>query len=95
MKLIASKPGSDALRDTYEDLRAQALSGGRGPGFATFLRHGMREWIEVCCSCAPVIAAIEQAPATVKPEYMALEARPEIVSILAGLFLQKRWEATR
>lgn len=87
--------GSDALRDSYEHLRTQVLSGNGGPGLAIFLRHGMREWIEVCCSCTPVIAAIEQAAAAVNPEYMPPETRSEIVSILAGLFLQKRWEATR
>jgi len=87
--------GSDALRDSYEHLRTQALSGNRAPGFAIFLRHGMREWIEVCCSCAPVIAAIAQAPAAVNPGYMPPQTRSEIVSILAGLFLQKRWEARR
>jgi len=86
--------GSDALRCSYEDLRVQVLSGGRGPGLAIFLHHGMREWIEVCCSCAPVMAAVEQVPATVNPQYMPPDTRSEIVSILAGLFFQKRWEAT-
>ena len=86
--------GSDALRCSYEDLRVQVFSGGRGPGLAIFLHHGMREWIEVCCSCAPVMAAVEQVPATVNPQYMPPDARSEIVSILAGLFFQKPWEAT-
>ncbi len=86
---------SDASRDSYEDLRAQALSGGRGPGLAIFLHHGMREWIEVCGSYIPVMTAIEHASATVNPEYMLPKTRSEIVSILAGLFLQKRWEATQ
>jgi hypothetical protein len=87
--------GCVALRDSYEHLRTEVLRGNRVPGLALFLRHGMREWIEVCCSCTPVITAIEQAPAAVTPEYMPPETRSEIVSILAGLFLQKRLEATR
>lgn len=92
---MKSNASSDALRDSYEDLRTQVLTGGRGPGLAIFLRHGMREWIEVCCSCTPVMAAIKQPTAAVTPEYLPPETRSEIVSILAGLFLQKRWEAAR
>lgn len=95
MTLIASEPGSEVPRYAYEDLRAQALTGGRGPGLALFLRHGMREWIEICCSCPPVMAAIQHTPAAVIPNYVPPETRSEIVSILAGLFLQKRWEATQ
>jgi hypothetical protein len=82
------------LRGCYEDLRTQVLAGGRGPGLAIFLQHGMREWIEVCC-CTPVITAIEQAPAAASSPYVPPELRSEIVSILAGLILQKRGEATR
>jgi hypothetical protein len=95
VKLTSADGSSAALRRSYEDLRAQAQCGGRGPGLAIFLHHGMREWIEVCCSCTPVMTALERAEATVNPEYMPPETRAEIVSILAGLFLQKRWEATR
>jgi hypothetical protein len=84
----------DALRSSYEDLRAQVLAGGRGPGFALFRHHGMREWIEVCSSCTAVAATIEHAPASPNPPCVPPEMRSEIVSILAGLFLQKRWEAT-
>lgn len=72
----------------------QVLDGGCGPGLAIFLRHGMREWIEVCCWCVPA-AAIEPVPATVNREYMRPETRTEMVSLLAGLFLQKRWEVRR
>jgi len=42
-----------------------------------------------------VMAPVQPARATVNPEYMAAETRPEIISILAGLFLHKRGEATR
>jgi hypothetical protein len=84
---------SDALRFSYEDLRTQVLAGGRGPGLAIFLRHGMREWTELCCSCTPVMAAMEPVSASANPECVSAEARSEIVAILAGLFLQKRWEA--
>jgi lipoprotein-anchoring transpeptidase ErfK/SrfK len=84
---------SDALRYSYEDLRTQALHGGRGPGLAIFLHHGMCEWVEVCCSCTPVMAGTEQAHVPTNPECVQPETRAEIVSILAGLFLQKRWEA--
>ncbi len=95
MKPTSSDASSAALRFSYEDLRTQVLAGRRGPGLAIFLHHGMREWIEVCWSCAPVMAAIEQAPVSTNPECVPPETRSEIVSILAGLFLQKRWEATR
>jgi len=84
---------SDALRSSYEDLRAQALAGGHGPGFALFQHRGMREWIEVCSSCTAVVATIEPAEAPTNPQSVPPEMRSEIVSILAGLFLQKRWEA--
>jgi hypothetical protein len=95
VKPTSSEASPDALRCSYEDLRAQVLTGGRGPGLAIFLHHGMREWIEVCCSCMPVKDGAEQAHATTNPGYVPPETRSEIVSILAGLFLQKRWEATQ
>jgi hypothetical protein len=86
---------SDALRFSYDDLRTQVLAGGRGPGLTIFLRHGMREWIELCCSCTPVMAAMKPVSVNAHPECVPAEARPEMVAILAGLFLQKRLEATR
>jgi hypothetical protein len=55
----------------------------------------MREWMEVCSSCTAVVATIEPAEASTNPQCVPPEMRSEIVSILAGLFLQKRWEATR
>ena len=94
VKPTLSNVDSAALRFSYEDLRAQVLAGGRGPGFAIFLHHGMREWIEVCCSCTAVLVKAA-APLTKSPGCVPPEMRSEIVSILAGLFLQKRWEATR
>jgi hypothetical protein len=87
--------GSAALRSSYEDLRAQVLAGGRGPGLVLFLHHGMREWMEICSSCTAVVASIERVEVTANPQCVPAEMRSEIVSILAGLFLQKRWEATR
>lgn len=84
-----------ALRSSYEDLRAQVLAGGRGPGFALFLHHGMREWMEVCSSCTAVVASSERVEVTANPPCVPPEMRSEIVSIPARLFLQKRWEATR
>jgi hypothetical protein len=86
---------SERVSLSYEDLRTRVLSGGRGPGLAVFEHHGMREWMEVCCLCASATATIERVPATTKGEGVPPETRPEIVSILAGLFLQKRWETTR
>jgi hypothetical protein len=85
------------VRSSYEDLRAQALAGGRGPGLAIFLHHGMREWIEVCSSCMAVLAPLESTPAEAATNSQPLlpEIRSEIVSILASLFLEKRWEATQ
>ena len=78
------------MRLSYEDLRTQVLNGGLGPGLAVFLHHGMREWIEVCCSCTPVMTEIEPVQVSRNPECIAPEMRSEIVSILAGLFVQKR-----
>jgi hypothetical protein len=85
------------VRSSYEDLRAQALRGGRGPGLAIFLHHGMREWIEVCSSGMTVLAPLAAAPAEAATTFQPLlpEMRSEIVSILASLFLEKRWEATQ
>jgi len=84
------------VRSSYEDLRAKALTGGRGPGLAIFLHHGMREWIEVCSSCMTVLAPLEAAPAEAATNSQPLpEMRSEIVSILANLLLEKRWEATQ
>jgi len=90
-----SHHNSDALRSSYEDLRAQALAGGRGPGFAVFLHHGMCEWLEVCSSCTAVVAVTEPVAATANPQLLPPGMRSEIVAILAGMFLEKQWEATR
>ena len=95
MKPASPDARSDALHFSYEDLRRQVLAGGRGSGLAIFLRHGMLEWIELCCSCMPVMAAMEPVSVSAHPECVSPEARSEIVAILAGLFLQKRWEATQ
>ena len=95
MKPTALDADSDVLRISYEDLRTQAVAGGRGPGLVIFLRHGMREWIELCCSCTPVMTAMKPVSVSANPECVPAEARSEIVSILAGLFLHKRLEATR
>ncbi len=86
---------SDALRSTYEDLRALALSGGRGPGFAVLMHHGMCEWMEVCSSCTAVVAATKAVQAAASPQLLPPGMRSEIVAILAGMFLNKPWEATR
>lgn len=95
MKPSFAGSSSDALRSSYEDLRAQVLASGRGPGFGLFLHHGMREWIEVCSSCTAVVASIKHVEVTANPQCVPPEMRSEIVSLLAGLFLQKRWEAPR
>ena len=87
--------GSDALRSSYEDLRAQVLAGGRGPGFALFLSHGMCEWMEVCSSYTAVVAVTEPVAATANPQLMPPGMRSEIVAILADMFLEKQWEVAR
>ena len=71
------------------------MSGGRGPGIALFLRHGMCEWMEVCRPCTAVVAATEPVAATANPQLLPPGMRSEIVAILAGMFLEKQWEATR
>jgi hypothetical protein len=91
----AGNDNAAALRSSYEDLRAQALAGGRGPGFALFLNHGMCEWMEVCSSCTAVVATSEATAATANPQLLPPGMRSEIVAILAGMFLNKQWEATR
>jgi hypothetical protein len=87
--------GSDALRSSYEDLRAQVLAVSRGPGFALFLSHGMCEWMEVCSSYTAVVAVTEPVAATANPQLMPPGMRSEIVAILAGMLLDKQWETTR
>ena len=84
---------SNALRSSYEELRAQVLAGGRGPGFALFLSHGMCEWMEVCSWCTAAVAATESVKATANPQLLSPGVRSEIVAILAGMFLEKQWEA--
>ena len=96
-KLVTSSFPHDnaaALRSAYEDLRAQAIAGGRAPGLALLLHHGMCEWMEVCPSSAMAVA-VEPLAATAPPQMLPPEMRSEIVVILAGLFLNKQWEATR
>jgi len=85
---------TDALRSSYENLRAQVLAGGRGPGFALLVKHGMREWLEVCSSCNATVPPTEPVAATANPQLLPPGMRSEIVSILAGMFLEKQWEAT-
>lgn len=95
MKPSFAGRNADALRSSYEDLRDQVLAGGRGLGFALFLNHGMREWLEVCSSCTAAIAVTEPAAATANPQLLPSDMRSEIVAILAGMFLEKQWEATQ
>jgi hypothetical protein len=85
----------EALRSAYEDLRTQVFAGGRGPGLVLFIRHGMREWLEVCGSATVVTVTIEPAERARNPQVVPPEMRSEIVLILAGLFLRKRGEANR
>jgi hypothetical protein len=80
---------SDALRSSYEDLRAQALAGARGPGFALLLQYGMCEWMEVC-SCTAAVAVTEPAAAAAHPQLLPPGMRSEIVAILAGMFLDQQ-----
>ena len=99
LSAAGTRDASGAMRAGYEDLRTQALTGGRGPGFAIFLQHGMHEWIEVCSSCMAVTASPAPAPvpveaATNSPPLLP-DVRSEIVSILASLLATRRWEATR
>ena len=94
MRRPVAGSGTDALRSSYEDLRARALAGGRGPGFALLLHHGMCEWIEVCSSSPAAAAVIEPVAAAANPQLLPPGMRAEIVSILAGLVLQQRGEAT-
>ena len=91
----AGNCNSAALRSAYEHLRAQVLAGGRGPGFALFLNHGMCEWMELCSSCTAVVATPAPIAATANPQLLPPGMRSEIVAILASMFLDKQWEATR
>ena len=95
MKPSFAGGSSDALRSSYEDLRAQVLAGGRGPGLALFLHHGMCEWMEVCRPCTAVVAAREPVAAIANPQLLPPGMRSEIVAILAGMVLEKQWEVTR
>jgi len=54
----------------------------------------MCEWMEVCSSSAMAVAAAPVA-ATAPPQLLPPALRSEFVVILAGLFLDKQWEATR
>ena len=54
----------------------------------------MREWLEVCSSCNATVPPTEPVAATANPQLLPPGMRSEIVSILAGMFLEKQWEAT-
>jgi hypothetical protein len=82
----------EALRTTYEDLRTQVFAGHRGPGLALFLRHGMREWLEVCGSPTTLAATMSTTEGSKNPQWVPPEMRSELVSVLAGLFLERRGE---
>ena len=66
---ILRGPQFNALRSSYEDLRAQVLAGGRGPGFALFLltecASGGSLILEYCGRCCPRICLGDRQPATV------------------------------
>jgi hypothetical protein len=51
--------------------------------------------MEVCSSCTAVVATTEPVAATTNPQLLPPGMRSEIVAILAGMFLDKQWEATR
>jgi hypothetical protein len=51
--------------------------------------------MEVCSSCTAVVADTEPVAATANPQLLPPGMRSEIVTILAGMFLDKQWEATR
>jgi len=53
----------------------------------------MCEWIEVCSSSTAAVAG--PVAATANPQLLPPDMRSEIVSILAGMFLEKQWEATQ
>lgn len=95
MNSIFSSVDPDVLRCSYENLRTQVLAVGRGPGLTIFMHHGMREWIEIYGFCRPLMAGIGAVQVTADPQPVPPETRSEIVSILAGLVLHKRWEATQ
>jgi hypothetical protein len=45
--------------------------------------------MEVCSSCAAVVAATESVKTTANPQLLPHGVRSEIVAILAGMFLEK------
>jgi len=54
----------------------------------------MCEWIEVCSSSTAAVAVTEPVAAAANPQLLPPGMRSEIVAILAGMFLEKQWEAT-
>jgi transposase len=63
------------------------LAGGRGPGFALFLHHEMREWVEVSSSCTAAVAWMEPVEVTANPPCVPPETG------LSRMTISRLWRA--
>jgi hypothetical protein len=78
----------------YEELRQDILSrteGVNGIGFTLFLREGMARWMGVA-ACAP--SPRSQSETTATFNRWSCDVRAQAASILAGILLSYRSEAT-
>jgi hypothetical protein len=85
------------LTEQYEQLRREATShsehGGEGLGLALFLRRGMTAWMQAWSQCTeqvPPAAHPQPATAAIVP----IDLRTQIATLLAGIILGPRQEAT-
>jgi hypothetical protein len=81
----------------YEQLRRDAMSRtahyGGGLGLALFLRRGMTAWMQAWSECAD--AETETCSISGGKEVIPADMRSQLATLLAGMILSLRQEATQ
>jgi hypothetical protein len=79
------------VRAGYETLRAQALTGIRGTGWALVVRRGVGAWLAACMAApAPPPAAIRATPVASR---LPPGLHAEVVVLLAGMVVGREARA--
>ena len=85
------------LADHYEQLRCDAMSrsghSGGGLGLALFLRRGMTAWMQAWSECAD--AEMETCSISGGKETIPADMRSQLATLVAGMILSLRQEATQ
>jgi hypothetical protein len=87
---LAAIPFTDRrLVAAYEELRSQAIQGGRqGPGLALVITRGFRCWMEACSQFLANQGSRSQAPESLATP-MPSRVRSEFIMLLASMVLQR------